>query len=165
MAHESEARASESDREIVITRVFDAPRHLAWRAFTDPRHIVMWWGPKGFTTTILEMDVRPNGVWRHVMHGPDGTDYPNNSVFKEVVRPERIVYSIGGGRAGDAPVSGEATWTFDEVAPGKTRVTIRMVFPKPEDFARVVRDHGAVEGGRQTLERLDGHMAKMAAGD
>src|SRR3954471_663109 len=82
-----------SDREIVISRLFDAPRELVWAAWTDPQQVVQWWGPKGFTTTIHEMDVRPGGVMRHTMHGPDGTDYANKSVFKEVVKPERIVYS------------------------------------------------------------------------
>ena len=65
-----------SGREIVITRVFDAPRDLVWDAWTDPKQVVQWWGPQGFTTTIHEMDVRPGGVWRHTMHGPDGTEYP-----------------------------------------------------------------------------------------
>ena len=64
------------DREIVISRVLDAPRELVWEVWTDPRHVVNWWGPNGFTTAIETMDVRPGGVWKHVMHGPDGTDYP-----------------------------------------------------------------------------------------
>ena len=74
-----------ADREIVITRVFDAPREMAWDAWTDPKQVVRWWGPRGFTTTIHEMDVRPGGVWRQTMHGPDGTDYPGQMVFVEVV--------------------------------------------------------------------------------
>ena len=65
-----------ADREIVATRVFDAPRDLVFRMWTDPAHIVHWWGPNGFTTTIHEMDVRPGGMWRFIMHGPDGVDYP-----------------------------------------------------------------------------------------
>ncbi|HEX5433219.1 MAG TPA: SRPBCC domain-containing protein, partial [Candidatus Angelobacter sp.] len=66
----SSAVVSTSDREIVVTRVFDAPRELVWEAFTDPAQVVLWWGPKGFSTTIHEMDLRPGGVWRHTMHGP-----------------------------------------------------------------------------------------------
>src|SRR5689334_18469516 len=65
-----------SDREIVITRVIDAPRELVFAAFTDAEHISNWWGPNGFRTTTYEKDVRPGGVWRFTMHGPDGTDYP-----------------------------------------------------------------------------------------
>src|SRR3984957_18710779 len=120
--------AGTSDREIIITRVFDAPRELVWKAWTDPKHVVRWWGPKGFTTTIHEMDVRPGGIWRHTMHGPDGTNYPNESVFTEVVKPERIVFSHGGGKqGGDSDAQFQATWTF-EAQGSKTKVTIRMLF-------------------------------------
>src|SRR5688572_30826396 len=86
---------STADREISATRVFDAPRDLVWKAWTDPKHIAQWWGPNGFTNTISEMDVKPGGVWRFVMHGPDGTDYRNEIVYLEVVKPERLVYDHG----------------------------------------------------------------------
>ena len=82
-----------ASREIVVTRVFDAPRELVFKMWTDPKHIAQWWGPKGFTSTIHEMDVKPGGVWRFVMHGPDGVDYQNKVVYLEIVKPERIVYS------------------------------------------------------------------------
>jgi uncharacterized protein YndB with AHSA1/START domain len=151
-----------TDREIVISRVFDAPRELVWRAMTDPQHWVHWWGPRGFTTTIEEMDVRPGGAWKHVMHGPDGANYPNSSVFKEVMKPERIVYSHGGHRENGPSVRCEATWTFDAMNAGsKTRVTIRMVFSSASERDRVVREFGAIDGGKQTLERLHEHLAKM----
>jgi uncharacterized protein YndB with AHSA1/START domain len=81
-----------AEREIVLSRVFDAPRKMVWEAWTDPKQVAQWWGPKGFTTTIEEMDVRPGGVWKQVMHGPDGTDYSNESVFLDVVLYERLVY-------------------------------------------------------------------------
>jgi uncharacterized protein YndB with AHSA1/START domain len=149
-----------ADREIVITRVFDAPRELAWQAMTDPRHIVHWWGPHGFTTTIQEMDVRPGGVWTHVMHGPDGTDYPNHSVFQEVVYPERIVFAHGGSRPGGPEADFIATWTFEAIG-DQTRVTIRMVFPTAVQRDIVVKEYGAIEGGKQTLERLAEHLPKM----
>ena len=143
------------DREIVITRVFDAPRELAWQAMTDPEHVVHWWGPHGFTTTIQEMDVRPGGVWIHVMHGPDGTDYPNHSVFQEVVYPERIVFAHGGRKPGGPEADFIATWTFEAIG-DKTQVTIRMVFPTAVARDIVVKEYGAIEGGKQTLERLAG---------
>ena len=149
------------DREIVISRVFDAPRELVWEVWTDPKHVVHWWGPNGFTTTIETMDVRPGGVWKHVMHGPDGTDYPNKSVFIEVVKPERIVYSHGGGREGGPGAQFEATWTFDALEGNKTRATGRMVFASAADREHVVREFKAVEGGHQTLGRLAGYLAKM----
>jgi uncharacterized protein YndB with AHSA1/START domain len=149
-----------ADREIVLSRVFDAPRERVWRAWTDPEQVVKWWGPRGFTTTIHEMDVRVGGVWRHTMHGPDGSDYPNKSVFVEVVEPERIVYSHGGAKMGGTAAQFNSTWTF-EAQGDKTKLTMRLVFPTAEDCDRVVREYGAVEGGKQTLERLAEHLAKM----
>jgi uncharacterized protein YndB with AHSA1/START domain len=148
-----------STREIVLTRVFDAPRELIWNAWTDPKQVVQWWGPRGFTTTIHEMDVRPGGVWRHTMHGPDGTDYPNKGVFIEIVRPERIVYSNAGGKKGDPGAQFQATWTF-EAQGDKTKLTLRMVFPTAAVRDHVIKVYGAVEGGKQTLERLAEHLAK-----
>src|SRR5271155_1615963 len=97
-----------SDREIVTMRVFEAPRELVFAAWTEPKHVAQWWGPNGFTNTIYEMDVRPGGVWRFVMHGPDGVDYQNKIVFVEVVKSQRLVYDH---------VSGpkfRMTVTFDE---------------------------------------------------
>ncbi len=151
-----------SDREIIISRVFDAPRELVWEAWTDPKHVVHWWGPNGFTTTVQEMDVRPGGVWKHVMHGPDGTDYPNKSVFVEVVKPERIVYSHGGGKKGGPGAQFQATWTFVEQG-DKTQVTGRMVFKSAADRDQVVKEYGAIEGGKQTLQRLAEYLPKMEA--
>ena len=150
-----------ADREIVITRVFDAPRELIWNAWTDPKQIAQWWGPRGFTTTIHEMDVKPGGVWRHTMHGPDGTDYPNQNVFIEVVKPERIVYSLAGGKQGDRGTQAEVTWTFE--AQGQTtKLTLRMLFPSVEARDHVVKTYGAIEGGNQTLDRLGEHLAKTS---
>jgi uncharacterized protein YndB with AHSA1/START domain len=154
-----EALSGPADREILLSRDFQAPRELVWEAWTDPRHVVAWWGPRGFTTTVEEMDVRTGGVWRLVMHGPDGIDYPSRSVFTEVVRPERIRFRQEGGRAGDRVIQFESTWTFEASGPGRTRVTIRMLFPTAEDRDRVVRDYGAVKGGLQTLARLAEHLA------
>jgi len=149
-----------TDREIVIARTFDAPRELAWQAMTDPRHVVQWWGPRGFTTTIEQMDIRPGGAWIHVMHGPDGTDYPNRSVFKEVVYPERIVFAHGGRRPGGPEADFIATWTFEALG-HQTRMTIRMVFPSAAARDLVVKEYGAIEGGQQTLERLAEHLPAM----
>ncbi|MFT3734468.1 MAG: SRPBCC family protein [Rhodocyclaceae bacterium] len=153
---------ADADREIVVTRVFDAPRELVWRAMTDPQHVVNWWGPHGFSTTITKMDVRPGGVWKHTMHGPDGTDYPNSSVFREVVEHERIVYSHGGGREGGAGAHFVATWLFEDLD-GKTRLTLRMVFDSKEALENVCRDYGAREGAGQTLQRLADYLPTLSA--
>jgi uncharacterized protein YndB with AHSA1/START domain len=150
-----------TNREIVITRVFDAPRELVWRAWTDPKQVVRWYGPQGFTLTIETMDVRPGGVWKHVMHGPDGTHFPNECVFQEVVEPELIVYRNSGHRENGPGSDFISTWTFDNIEAGKTRVTIRMEFPTVAERHRVEKDFGAVEGGKQTLERLSDHLADL----
>ena len=89
---------SSADREIVITRLIDAPPARVFDAWTDPRQVVQWWGPRGFTTTTSKMDVKPGGVWGFVMHGPDGHDYQNRITYLEVVKPERLVYKHGGER-------------------------------------------------------------------
>jgi uncharacterized protein YndB with AHSA1/START domain len=150
-----------ADREIVITHIFDAPRELVFEAWTDPKHVAQWWGPTGFTTTIHEMDVRPGGVWRLVMHGPDGVDYKNKIVFLEIVKPERLVYKHDPEK-GTEPVSFETTVTFAEQS-GKTKVTLRMLFPSAEVRDHVVTKYGAVEGGNQTLGRLAEYLPQMAA--
>jgi uncharacterized protein YndB with AHSA1/START domain len=153
-----------SDREIVVTRIINAPRALVWEAWTDPDQIAKWWGPEGFTTTIEEMDVRPGGVWKHVMHGPDGFDYINKSVFTEVVKPERIAFTHEGkgGRKGESFAAFEATWTFESLG-NKTGVTIRMVFPSAADRDLVVKEYGAVEGAEQTLVRLEVLLSRRSA--
>jgi uncharacterized protein YndB with AHSA1/START domain len=151
--------APTADREIVISRLLDAPRQLVWEAWVNPEHVVQWWGPTGFTTTIHEMDVRPGGVWRHTMHGPDGTDYPNKSVFVEVVEPERIVFSHGGGKKGAPGAHFQATWTF-EAQGNKTLITGRLVFATPAERDHVVKEYGAIEGGQQTLARLAAKMER-----
>ena len=149
---------SNADREIVLSRVFDAPRELVWDAWTDPKQVVQWWGPRGFTTTIHEMEVRPGGVWRHTMHGPDGANYPNEIVFVEVVKYQRIVYSGSGRREGGPSAHFQTTWTFEEEG-DKTKLTLRMVFDSTEERDRVIKDFGALEGGKQTLGRLAEQLA------
>jgi uncharacterized protein YndB with AHSA1/START domain len=146
-----------SDREIVITRVFDAPRELVFDTWTDPKHVPAWWGPIGFTTTIHEMDVRPGGTWRLTMRGPDGVDYKNRIIFIEVVKPERLVYRHEP-EHGSEPVTFEVTVTFAEQG-GKTHLTMRMLFPTTAARDHVVDKYHAIEGGNQTLARLAAHLA------
>jgi len=145
-----------SDREIVATREFDAPRELVWAAWTDPKHIARWWGPRGFTNTIEHMDVRPGGSWRFVMHGPDGTDYKNEHTYVEVVRPERIVMDH---------VSGPTfrmTATFAEHG-GKTTVTMRMTFDSAAARDSAVKEFHADEGLGQNLEKLGEYLGATRA--
>jgi uncharacterized protein YndB with AHSA1/START domain len=143
-----------ADREIVTERVFDAPRELVYKAWTDPEHVAQWWGPNGFTNTIHEMDVRPGGVWRFIMHGPDGTDYKNEIEYLEVVKPELLVYLHG------STPKFHVTVNFEDQN-GKTKVTMRMLFDTAEQRDKTVKTFGAIEGAKQTFERLGQHLARM----
>lgn len=153
------ARTGTEDREMITTRLLDAPREQVFEAWTNPEHIVHWWGPNGFTTTIHEMNVKPGGVWRFIMHGPDGVDYPNKVVYHEVVKPERLVYSHGWD-VEDDPNQFEVTVTFEEEG-GKTRLTMHSVFVSVEEFKKVVEQHGAIEGAQQTIGRLEAYLPNM----
>ncbi|HEX9842447.1 MAG TPA: SRPBCC family protein [bacterium] len=155
----SSAAAQWVGREIVFTRVFDAPRELVFEAWTQQRHVEQWWGPNGFTTTTGTYEPKPGGEWVFVMHGPDGRDYPNRIVFDEIAPPERLVYTHGGGPDG-VDVQFQTTVTF-EAQGGKTRLTMRAVFRTAEELDRVVREYGAIEGGKQHLERLGEYLATM----
>lgn len=77
---------------IIITRDFDAPRELVWKAITDPKQVAVWYGGVGFTNPVCEMDLRPGGAWHHVMQAPNGTRYTIDSIFEEIVEPERLVW-------------------------------------------------------------------------
>ena len=105
-----------AERSLVFHRRFRAPRELVFRAWTEGHQIVQWWGPDGFTTTTREMDVRPGGVWRFILHGPDGTDYPNRIVYQEIAPPERLVYKHEG-EDGDEPVDFTVDVTFEQQGP------------------------------------------------
>lgn len=140
------------DRELVTSRVIDAPRERVFRAFSDPTHLAQWWGPKGFTNTFHEFDLRPGGVWRFVMHGPDGGNYPNESVFQEVVEPERVVFQHV-----SAPHF-EMTITFAEEV-GKTRVGWRQLFNSADERERIARF--AVDANEQNLDRLEAQLKRM----
>ena len=155
MASSQELSAT-ADREIITSRVFDAPRERVFDAWVDREHIERWFGPNGFTTTIDSMDVHPGGVWRFVMHGPDGVDYPNVVRYLEVVRPERLVYEHGSDDSGEYLFTN--TITFDDVG-GKTRLTMRALFVSAEERRLRVEEYGAIEGGKQTLARLAEFLA------
>ena len=161
MVSKPDQHAPTQDREIITSRTFDAPRDLVFKMWTDRQHIEQWWGPNGFTTTTHEMDVRPGGLWRFVMHGPDGTDYPNKIVYEEIVEPERLVYAHGDDSEGKGREF-QMTVTFEEHN-GKTLLTMRAVFATAAERDRVVEEVGAIEGAKQTLGRLAEYVAKQKA--
>jgi uncharacterized protein YndB with AHSA1/START domain len=162
-ARESMDRLAEQlevmERGILVERVFNAPRELVFDVWTKPEHVAQWWGPNGFTNTIQQMDVRPGGTWRFIMHGPDGVDYPNRITFVEVVRPERLVYEHGGDEPSEADFRGVVT--FQDEA-GGTRVSMRNLFPSAAIREMVIREYHAEEGANQTLDRLGAYLQRGA---
>jgi uncharacterized protein YndB with AHSA1/START domain len=140
------------DREIVIERLVAAPARTIWRLWSEPGLTEPWWGPKGFTTTTHAREFRVGGEWRFTMHGPDGRDYGNRILYDEIDEPHRIAYRHRG--EGDyESVKFSTVVTFKPVA-GCTLVTLHMTFASPAVRDAVVRENGAVEGGRQTLSRM-----------
>lgn len=154
-----ENKNNQKDREMVITRLLNAPRELVFEVWTNPKHIAHWWGPNGFTNTIHEMDVKPGGIWRFMMHGPNGMDFPNRIVYNEVVKPERLVYTHSSEDPNDPNVF-QTTVTFEQQG-NKTLLTMTSVFPTAEELTRVVKEYGALEGGNQTMNRLEEYLSKM----
>src|SRR5262245_8241849 len=149
-------------RSIIGSRVLDAPRALVFSVWTDPKHLAQWWGPNGFTTTTHAYDFRPFGVWRFVMHGPDGRDYQNRITFDEIVPPERIAYRHGGGDEVE-PVLFTQTVTFQDLGNGQTLLTWRGTFPSAEERARVIREDGADKGLVQAMPRFDESVATLSS--
>src|SRR5262245_3319386 len=98
--------------EVIFTRVLDAPREIVWTMWSDVEHLHQWFGPSGFTTTTHEFAFVPNGVWRFIMHGPDGRDYPNRVVFREIDPPSRLVYENSWDRP-EAPLDFTGVVSFD----------------------------------------------------
>jgi len=143
-----------SDREIITTRVFDAQRELLFKALTDPDHLARWWGPAGFTNTFHQFDLRPGGSWRFVMHGPEGTDYTNESVFVEIDRPERIVFRHL------KPMHQFLMTMLLAEQDGKARLTWRMLFESTAECDRVRAFAGAAN--EQNFDRLEAELATMA---
>jgi uncharacterized protein YndB with AHSA1/START domain len=143
-----------SDRELLITRKLNAPVELVWEAWTNPEHIANWWGPNGFTTTISKMDMQHGGEWNLVMHGPDGTDYDNKSLFKEIVPLKKIVYEH---------VTYPwilATIEFEDLGE-QTLLKWHMLFESKEVFLDVVKTYKADKGLEQNIAKLDVYVGKL----
>lgn len=141
-----------SDREIVSTRLLDAPLDLVWAAHTDPQRVAHWWGPNGFTNTIHEMDARPGGKWRLTMRSPDGAEFHNESEFLEVVQPERIVFQH------IEPVHSFRMTMLFAGQDGKTEITWRMLFASAAECDRVKRF--IIVANEQNFDRLAAHLAQ-----
>lgn len=143
------------ERVLTITRVFDAPRELVFAAWTDPKHAAQWWGPKGFTTVSNTMDVRVGGEWRRSMRSPEGAGHRSRGVYREIVPPERLVFTFcweRGGAPGHGPET-VVTVTLAELGPRQTELTLRQ-----EGFATSVGRDEHVRGWSSTLDRLAGYL-------
>ncbi len=160
------------DREIVLSRVFDAPRALVFRVWTEREHVARWFGPRGFTTTVHEMDARVGGRWRFEMRAPDGTVFPNRIDYLEIVPPERLVFDHGSDRDdGDDPQQFRVTITFDEQRDGKTvhttvtfaehqgktTLAVHQVYARATDATR-----GANAGWTLTLDQLAAYVRERS---
>ena len=141
--------------EIYITRIYDAPVKLVWDAWTDPKKVALWWGPRGFTITTHSKDLKAGGHWSYTMHGPDGTDYQEWITWREIVPPERIELLHGESR--DDPNAFASVLTFEH-AGEQTRIVMRAVFPTRELRDEAVEKYHAVEGGEQTLRNLAAYV-------
>jgi uncharacterized protein YndB with AHSA1/START domain len=147
-----------ADREVVITRVFDAPRELVFKAFTDPKLVPQWWGPAIYTTTVDKMDVRPGGAWRFISRAQDGREFAFHGVYREIVPPARLVYTFDfEGTPGHELLE---TVTLEEID-GKTKVTDRSVFKSIEDRDGMLKT-GMQEGATESMDRL---AKLLAAGE
>jgi uncharacterized protein YndB with AHSA1/START domain len=158
MAITADAATLSAERELVITRIFDAPRRLVFKMWTEPEHLVRWWGPSGFTTISGRMDVRTGGVWSRSMRAPDGRVIRKHGVYREIVMPERLVFTY----VTDDPVGNPGpetlvTVTFTDLG-GKTRLTLHQ-----GGFESVLAGEAHHGGWTSCLERLAEHLSANAA--
>lgn len=140
-------------REIVTTRVLDAPRALVFESWTDPEQLKVWWGPRGFSNTFHHFDMKPGGAWRYTMHGPDGTNYENEMEFVEITEPRIVIDHV-------TPPRFRLTVLLEELGE-QTKITFRQLFETSAVYDGVKRF--AVQGNEDNLERLANHVAKKRA--
>ena len=145
------------DREIVVTRIVNARRERVWQAFRTPEALAQWWGPNGFTITTRSFDFTEGGDWIFIMHGPDGRDYPNRIRFTRIEEPSRMEHDDGGD---SDRVVFQAVITLDDLGE-QTRVTLHSTFFTAAERDLVVKEYGAIEGGKQTLARLDDYLRTL----
>ena len=146
--------------ELRLTRVFDAPVKTVWEAWTDPKQVAQWWGPRGFTLTTHSKDLRPGGHWNYTMHGPDGVDYPNSTLYHEVEKYSKLVYDHGA--SDDRSPLFRVTVLFSENE-GKTKMEMTMTLPTP-DAAEETRKFIKKASGDSTWDRLAEYLEKGSSG-
>lgn len=152
--------AKNKPNEIYITRVYDAPVKLVWDAWTDPKQTAQWWGPRGFTITTHSKDLRPGGHWSYTMHGPDGVNYENRTIYYEVEKHSRLVYDHGGGE--DRPPLFRVTVDFTDLK-GKTKMDMTMALATAEAAAET-KKFIKQASGNSTWDRLAEYLDKETTG-
>jgi uncharacterized protein YndB with AHSA1/START domain len=146
-----------SDNEIVMSRVFNAPRKLVFQVYNDPKSIPHWWGPNSLTTVVETMDVRPGGKWRFIQRAVDGKEYAFHGEYIEIAAPERIVVTFEfEGMPGHVVTD---TLTLEDID-GKTRMTVRSLFQSKEDRDGMLQS-GMEEGANESYERLEDFLSKL----
>jgi uncharacterized protein YndB with AHSA1/START domain len=143
-----------TERELHFARMLDAPVKLVWEVWTNPEHIKRWWGPDGFTNTIHKMDIKPDGEWSLIMHGPDGSDYEIQSVFREIVKHKKIVYEQL------THFKYIATIEF-EGRKDKTLITWTMLFESKEKLIEAAKTYGVIDGFKQNAEKLVNYLLQF----
>jgi uncharacterized protein YndB with AHSA1/START domain len=146
-----------TDREIFITRTFNAPRELVWKMFTEPQHLMRWWGPKGFTTPVCEIDLRPGGIWHYVMRAPDGGEFSAQHVYHEITPPERIVY--GSAQTGSGSLNAIHTLTFEAVD-SKTKVYFHTQLPSVVERDEMIK-RGFTQGVGEGMDTLEAYLKTL----
>jgi uncharacterized protein YndB with AHSA1/START domain len=154
------ASISTADHELVITRLIDAPRCLVFKAWTQPEHIARWWGPQGYTTISCQMDIRVGGTYRFGMRSPQGTEHWKRGVYREIVEPERIVFSFAWEDAHGNP-GHELLTTVSFTEEGtRTRLTLRQA-----GFETMERRDDHMSGWSSCLERFADYLLSIAQGE
>ncbi len=152
-----------TERTVVITRIFDAPRALVFKAWTDPAQLAAWWGPKGFTNPVCEVNLRVGGRLRIVMRAPDGAEHPMTGIFREISAPERLVFTnIATDREGAILLEGLTTVIFADLGAGRTKLTVESRAVARVDYASRMLE-GMEAGWTQSIDRLGDHIAGMHA--
>jgi len=148
-----------TEKEMIFSRIVNAPQELVFDVWTIREHVEKWWGPDGFTTTSKKFELKPEGVWLFTMHGPDGIDYPNKIVFMEIDRPSKLVYRHSDDE-GVEPIRFHSEVTFEEEN-GKTLITMHMIMETAEMLTKVIEEYGAYEGAIQHLARMRDYLEAL----
>jgi uncharacterized protein YndB with AHSA1/START domain len=141
------------DRALSITKSFNASVELIWKMWTDPKHLVNWWGPAGFTSTIHQMDLEEGGEWKLTLHGPDGTNYANRSIYREIIPFTKIVFEHFNPHF--------ITTVIFEPPGDETRLSWTMLFDTADQRETIVTVHKAGEGQKQNIEKLELYLSQF----